>query len=66
MNVVTNTRLVRETLTHQVGCAAISAAEPARQRTRPAMTWHIGSANGRPVIRWVMLPARSSIMIDER
>jgi hypothetical protein len=30
------------------------------------MTWHIGSANGRPVIRWVMLPAQSSMVIDER
>jgi hypothetical protein len=34
--------------------------------TRPTMTWHIDSTNGRPVIRWVKLPARSSIMIDER
>ena len=66
MNVVTNTRLVRETLTHQVGCAAISAAEPARQRTRPTMTWQVDSTTGRPVTRWVMLPGRPSIMIDER
>jgi hypothetical protein len=57
MNAVTNTLLVRETLTR----AAISAAEPVLQRTRPTMTWHIDSTNGRPVIRWVMLPARSSI-----
>ena len=40
--------------------------ESALERTRPAMTWHIGSANGRPVIRWVMLPAQSSMVIDER
>ena len=66
MNAVTNALLVRETLTRQAGFAAISAAGSALERTRPAMTWHIGSANGRPVIRWVMLPARSSIIIDER
>ena len=66
MNAVTNTLLVRETLTRQAGYAAISAVGPAREQTRPTMTWHIGSANGRPVIRWVMLPGRPSIMIDER
>ena len=65
MNAVANALLVRETLTRQAGYAAISAVGPAREQTRPTMTWHI-STNGRPVIRWVMLPARSSIMIDER
>jgi hypothetical protein len=65
MNAVANALLVREPLTSQAGFAAISAAGSALERTRPTMTWHIGSANGRPVIRWVRLPARSSIAIDE-
>ena len=56
MNAVANALLVRETLISQV----------ALKRTRPTMTWHIDNANGRPVIRWVMLSARSSIVTGER
>jgi hypothetical protein len=56
MNAVANALLVRETLISQV----------ALKRTRPTMTWHIDNANGRPVIGWVRLPTRSSIVIDER
>ena len=65
MNAVTNALLVREPLTSQVGFAAISMVRPT-ERTRPTMTWHIDNTNGRPVIRWVMLSARSSIVTGER
>jgi hypothetical protein len=61
MNAVTNTLLAHEPLR-----VAISAAGSALEQMRPTMTWRIGRTNGRPVIRWVMLPAGSSIMIDER
>ena len=65
MNAVAHPLLPCDTLTGQAGFAAISATGSALE-TRPTMTWHIGSANGRPVIRWVMLPAQSSMVIDER
>jgi hypothetical protein len=55
MNAVANALLVREPLTSQVGFAAISTVW-STERTRPTMTWHIGSANGRPIIGWVRLP----------
>jgi hypothetical protein len=57
MNAVANALLVREPLASQVGFAAISAVGSAREQARPTMTWHIDSANGRPVIEWVRLPA---------
>ena len=56
MNAVANALLVREPLTSQVGFAANYTVGSAG-RTRPTMTWHIDSANGRPVIGWVRLPA---------
>jgi hypothetical protein len=62
---ITTTLLVRETPASQAGFAAVSVVRSAPKRTRLTMTWHIGSTNGRPVIRWAMLPARSSIVIDE-
>ena len=64
MNAIANALLIRETLTSQVGFAAISTVG-CTERTRPTMTWHIDNANGRPVIGWIMLPARSPIVIDE-
>jgi hypothetical protein len=65
MNAVTNPLLIGETPIRQAGIAASYAVGSALERTRPTMTWHIDSTNGRPVIRWVMLPERSSIAIDE-
>ena len=65
MNAIANALLVREPLTSQAGLAAISTVGSALERTRPTMTWHIDNANGRPIIGWVRLPARSPIVIDE-
>jgi hypothetical protein len=58
MNAIANALLVREPLTSQAGLAAISTVGSS-ERTRPTMTWHIDNANGRPIIGWVRLPARS-------
>jgi hypothetical protein len=66
MNAVGHALLVRATLTSRPGIVAISAIGSALKRTRPTMTWHIDSTNGRPVAHWIMLPAQSSIASAER
>jgi hypothetical protein len=65
MNAVTDALLVHESLTSVAGLVAISAAGSSLERPRPAMTWCIDGTSGRPVARWVMLPAGPARTIDE-
>jgi hypothetical protein len=53
MNAFANALLVREPPTRHAGLAVISTVG-STERTRPTMTWHIGSASSRPVSRRIM------------
>lgn len=54
MNAVTYAPAARQSLTTQIGFAAIDTEKAAPERMRPTIAWQIDGETGRPVARWVV------------